>query len=286
MVSVYGYPPALISDVLDRLRPQTAGCIGANFILHFVDPDQVQECVAAAAASVRVVDFFYTDPDAALVEIVHRQGALACWQVGSKEEAAAAVAAGCDFIIAQGIEAGGHVRGQIGMLALLSEVLDTVDVPVLAAGGIGTGRAMAAALAAGADGVRIGTRLIAAEEAEAHPTYVKALIAARPQDTIYTEAFPGSWPINAPHRVLRSCLEAAEAFQGEVVGEGIDYLTGEQFPLKRFGTRAVTKSYTGTIEAMWLAAGESVGGVKKIASAADIMHDMTSEAEHLLRRWC
>ena len=214
----------LISDVLDRLRQQTAGCIGANFIMLFVNPDQAHECVAAAASKVRVVDFFYTDPDATLVEIVHDHGALACWQVGSKEEAEAAVAAGCDFVIAQGIEAGGHVRGHIGLLALLSEVLDTVDVPVLAAGGIGTGRAMAAALAAGADGVRVGTRFLAAEETEAHPAYVNALIEARPQDTVYTEAFGLAGRLNAPHRLLRSCLQAAEAFQGEAVGEGYGLL--------------------------------------------------------------
>ncbi len=286
MVSVYqGLSPARIADVLDRLRQQTAGCIGANFIMLFVDPDQAHECVAAAAAKVRVVDFFYTAPDIALVEIVHHHGAMACWQVGSKEEAEAAVAAGCDLIVAQGIEAGGHVRGQIGLLALLSEVLDTVDVPVLAAGGIGTGRAMAAALAAGADGVRVGTRFVAAEEAEAHPTYVNALIEARPQDTVYTEAFRVGWPINAPHRLLRSCLQNAEAFQGEVVGEGMDYYTGQRYSIGRFETDAVHKGYMGAIEAMSLWAGESVGGVKKIESAADIVHDMSGEAERLLRRW-
>jgi nitronate monooxygenase len=285
MVSLYGLAPALIAAVFDRLLRQTAGAIGANFIMHFVDPAQAQECVAAAAARARVVDFFYTDPDAALVELVHRHGALACWQVGSREEAAAAVAAGCDFIIAQGIEAGGHVRGCIGVLALLSDVLDTLAVPVLAAGGIGTGRAMAAALAAGADGVRVGTRFLAAEEAEGHPTYVNALIAARPQDTVYTEAFWRGWPINAPHRVLRSCLQAADTFQGEVVGEGRNYYTGQQYPIERFGTDAIHESYTGAIDAMSLWAGESVGGVTKIESAADIVRDLAGEAERLLRRW-
>jgi nitronate monooxygenase len=285
MVSVYGFTPTLIADVLDRLRQQTAGCIGANFIMLFVKPDQAHECVAAAASKVRVVDFFYTDPDATLVRIVHDHGALACWQIGSKEEAAAAVAAGCDFIIAQGIEAGGHVRGRTGLLSLLSEILDTVDVPVLAAGGIGTGRAMAAALAAGADGVRVGTRFLAAEETEAHPAYVNALIEARPQDTIYTEAFRVGWPINAPHRLLRSCLQAAEAFQGEAVGEGFDIYTGKRYAVGRFETDAVHKGYTGAIEAMSLWAGESVGGVKKIEPAADIVRDMSREAERLLRRW-
>src|SRR5207244_2196363 len=83
-----------------------------------------------AAARARVVEFFYDQPDAGLVEIVHRGGALACWQVGSGAEALAAAAAGCDLIVAQGTEAGGHVRGRIGLLPLLGEVLDGVDLPV------------------------------------------------------------------------------------------------------------------------------------------------------------
>lgn len=283
MVSVYGLPAAMIADVLDTLRRQTAGPIGANFVMRFVEPDQARECVAAAAGRARVVDFFYTDPDAALVEIVHRHGALACWQVGSEEEARAAVQAGCDFIIAQGIEAGGHVRGRIGLLALLSEVLDAVDVPVLAAGGIGTGRAMAAALAAGADGVRVGTRFVAAQESEVHPSYLSALIAAHPEDTIYTEAFSGGWP-DAPHRVLRSCLQAAEAFEGEIVGEG-EFYTGERFPVDRFHIGVPDKRYTGAIEAMSLWAGESVGGVTSVQPAATIVRELAGEAERLLRRW-
>lgn len=228
----------------------------------------------------------WADPDAALVEIVHRHGALACWQIGSHEEAVAAVAAGCDFLIAQGVEAGGHVRGRIGMLVLLNEVLSTVAVPVLAAGGIGSGRAMAAALAAGAEGVRVGTRFLAAEEAEAHPDSVQTLIAARPHDTVHTEAFGADWPITAPHRLLRSCLQAAEAFQGEVVGEGRNHYTGQRHPIVRFATDAIHKSYTGAIEAMSLWAGESVGGVQRIESAADIVSELAGEAERLLRRWC
>src|SRR2546426_755377 len=108
-------------------------------------------------------------PDAELVEIAHAGGALVSWQLGSAAEATAAERAGCDLIVAQGTEAGGHVRGKIGLLALLGEVLPSVKVPVVAAGGIGTGRAMAAALAAGASAVRVGTRFVAAEEAGTHP---------------------------------------------------------------------------------------------------------------------
>ena len=284
MVSVYGCPLDEIIRTLDKTRAKTSGAIGANFIMRFVDPTLAHESVAAAAARAKVVDFFYTDPDPALIEIVHTAGSLACWQIGSREEAIAAADAGCDFIIAQGIEAGGHVRGRISLMALLSEVLEAVNVPVLAAGGIGTGRAMAAALAAGADGVRVGTRFIAAEEAEAHPKYVQALIAAEAKDTVYTEVFTPNWP-NAPHRVLRSSVEAVQAFTGEFVGEGVDTDTGERYPIRRFQGGTIRRSTTGAIEAMPHWAGESVDGVKKLQPAAEIVNELAGDAEKLLRQW-
>ncbi len=283
MVSVYGAPPDQIANQLDEAKRLTRGVFGANFILYFVDPEQARECVAAAAERVRVVDFFYTEPDPRLVEVVHRHGALACWQVGSVAEARAAADAGCDFIIAQGIEAGGHVRGRIGLFPLLDAVLDAVGVPVLAAGGIGSGRAMAAALAAGAAGVRVGTRFVAAEEAAAHPAYVQALIAARPEETVYTEAFSTNWP-NAPHRVLRSCVAAAAACESEIVGERRRQ-SGAREPIRRFDCLAIDRNTTGTIAAMPHWAGESVGGVTRVQPAAAIVIELAGEAERLLRCW-
>ena len=125
--------------------------------------------MAAAAGRVRIVDFFWADPDPALVEVAHRGGALACWQVGSLDEALAAAEAGCDVVAVQGTEAGGHVRGHSELRPLLESVLGRVGVPVLAAGGIGDARAFAGALAAGADGVRAGTRFVAAAESGRAP---------------------------------------------------------------------------------------------------------------------
>jgi nitronate monooxygenase len=117
------------------VRPYPAGWDGA--------------CIAAATcrrgvSGERVVEFFVAYPYPEVIAIVHAGGALAASPVGSCEEALLAVEAGCDFTIAQGIEAGSHVRGTIGLLPLVGQVLDAMRVPVLAAGGIGTGRAMAA----------------------------------------------------------------------------------------------------------------------------------------------
>src|SRR2546422_865187 len=151
MVSGIGAaPPEYVAKILDELRRWTSGAFGANFIVDGVresgklDADFLK-VLEVAASRAPVVEFFYEQPDAELVEIAHAGGARVSWQLGSAAEAVAAERAGCDLIVAQGTEAGGHVRGKIGLLALLSEVLPSVKVPVVAAGGIGTGRAMAAA---------------------------------------------------------------------------------------------------------------------------------------------
>lgn len=286
LVAIAGADPQWIARTLDETRERagTGGAIGVNVLLPFARPGEIGECLRAAAAHARVVDFFWGDPDPALVEIVHAGGALASWQVGSVQEAVAAAQAGCDFIIVQGIEAGGHVRGRTGLLALLDQVLPAVDIPVLAAGGIGSGRAMAAALAAGAAGVRVGTRFAASVEAHAHPIYVQALIAAQPEDTVYTEAFGYGWE-HAPHRVLRASLAAAEAFEGEIVGHVIARNGGKRTEFHRFQPLSATDEVQGTVEAMPHWAGYSVGSVTRVQPAAEIVQELAGEAERLLRRW-
>jgi len=293
MVSGIGAaPPEYVAKVLDGLRRSTSGAFGANFIVagardetsSKIDAD-FAKVLEVAASRAPVVEFFYENPDPEFVDIAHAGGALVSWQVGSGPEAAAAERTGCDLIVAQGTEAGGHVRGKIGLLALLGEVLPTVKVPVVAAGGIGTGRAMAAALAAGASAVRVGTRFVASEEAGALPAYVDKLIAADAKDTILTEAFSTNWP-NAPHRVLRSCVEAVERFQGDVVGETAQPWAPEvRVPVRRGDSVVADRTTTGEIDAMPLWAGESVGGVKRLQPAGEIVRELADEAEALLRTW-
>ncbi len=272
-----GEARAALEPLLEEVVAGTRGPFGVNFLLPFLDP----EAVEVAASSARLVEFFYGDPDSDLVGRVHAAGALAAWQIGSVGEAHAAVEAGCDVVVAQGTEAGGHVRGELALFPLLEQVLGTVGVPVVAAGGIATGRTVAAALAAGADAVRVGTRFAVARESAAHPDYVEALLRAVGEDTVLTEAFGLDWP-GAPHRVLRSCLEAAEASDDAVVAvrdEG-----GLEVPIERWDSTPPSTNVRGRVGAMALYAGEGVAAVQRVQPAAEIVRELVDGAETLLAR--
>lgn len=275
MLGSAGMTADLLEQAMADVASRTSAPFGVNFLIPFLDPDALR----AAAARARLVEFFYGNPDPALIDIVHSAGALACWQVGSTTEAILAVEAGCDMIVVQGIEAGGHVRGQVGLFPLLARVLEVVRVPVVAAGGIARPRSVAAALAAGAAGVRVGTRFVAAAESGAHPAYVDALIGARAEDTVLTEAFSVMWP-NAPHRVLGSCIEAARAIDSESVGEIV--LWGSTHPVPRLSVPAPTRETTGEIGAMALYAGHSVDDVRSVQPAAAIVRELFEGVDELL----
>jgi nitronate monooxygenase len=246
---------------LDAVSVDTA--VGVNFLVPFLDRRALEE----ASARSPLVEFFWGAPDAGLVGIVHAGGARAGWQVGSVEEARAACDVGCDLVVAQGLEAGGHVRGTTGLLPLIDELRAGVDVPIVAAGGIGTGRAMAAALVAGADAVRVGTRFVAATESPAHPAYVDRLIKSTADDTVITTAFGEGWP-DAPHRVLKSAIAAGESL-------GAAQSWSPDWP---------STSYVGPAESRALYAGQSVAAVRSRQSAAEIVAELIEEAERALSR--
>ncbi len=232
--------------------PANVGPVGVNFLLPWgVDVAAIH----SAADRCRVVEFFYAWPTAEVLEAVHAAGALGAWQVGSVEEAIDAEQAGCDFVVAQGIEAGGHVRGELRLMELLPAVLAEVSVPVVAAGGIATPERVREVLTAGADAVRVGTRFVAATESDAHPDYVDRLIQARgPEDTVLTTQFADGWP-DAPHRVLCTALEAAQ----------------------RRGYRDVSppsREQAGPVGFMALYAGCGVGKVRAIEPAAKIVDEL------------
>lgn len=269
--------PASLERELSELARQARGSFGVNFLMPFLDVDSVN----VAAGKARIVEFFYGDPDPALVRKASAHGALVSWQVGSVEEARAAERAGCSFVVAQGIEAGGHIRGAQSILELLPAVLDAVRIPVVAAGGIGSARDLAAVLAFGAGAARLGTRLVAASESAAHPKYKDALVRAGADATCLTETFSVMWP-NAPHRVLRSSVAAVERTKRDPLGE--IRLGDSLIPVARRSVIAPTTDTTGEVEAMALYAGESVVDVHRIEPAAEIISALLRNAERLLRQ--
>src|SRR3989475_4309744 len=156
MVYAGSFDPNQMTEVFEDMRRRTSGVFGANFLIPeaFVsDLNEIHEQVETASKLVKVVEFFYRQPDPSLVDLVHKGGALASWQVGSNEEAVAAAEAGCDIIVAQGIEAGGDVWGKVSVLALLCQGLGSVNVPLVSAGGISSGRGFAPGFGAGGSGV-------------------------------------------------------------------------------------------------------------------------------------
>jgi NAD(P)H-dependent flavin oxidoreductase YrpB (nitropropane dioxygenase family) len=208
--------------------------------------------------------------------------------IGSAAEARRQVAAGVDVLVAQGWEAGGHVWGEVATLPLIPAVVDVAgSVPVIAAGGIGDGRGVAAALALGAQGVWLGTRFLASTESAAHRVYQDAVIAADEAGTAYTSLFDGGWV--APHRVLRNSTYAAweaagRPLRGRRPGEGEQVATNaDGSVVHRYDDAKPVAGIRGDVEALSLYAGQSAGLVHDIKPAAQIVSELAEEAERRLR---
>ena len=183
---------------------------------------------------------------------------------------------GADALIAEGTESGGHV-GEMTTMALVPQVVDTVNLPVIAAGGIADGRQMAAALALGACGVQVGTCLLVSEECPIHPNYKAALLKARDSDTIVTGRIGGT-----PVRVLKNRMSREYVRQEKA---GADKMELEKFTLGSL-RRAVFEGDTNTGSLM---AGQVCGMLHEIRPVADILAELDQGARQriaALRELC
>jgi len=257
------------------------------FVLHFPHRAGIQVCIDERVAA---LSFFWGDPSE-FVPAAHAAGIAVLHQVGSVEAAVRAQQAGVDVIIAQGVEAGGHVAGEVSTMVLLPRIVDAVPPAlVLAAGGIADARGLAAALCLGADGVMMGTRFLATPEANAHPVYKAGLVAASEEDTVCTILFGRGWP-HAPHRALRTRFvrewvdretETQDSRSDEpVIGHTV--IGGAEIPIQRFVSMPPNIHATGDIKLMSLLAGQSVGLVDEIRPAAEIHRETVNGAERLIR---
>jgi nitronate monooxygenase len=276
MVTLTWSTPA--GDVVRETAALTDRPFCGNLVLA---SDQHRRLDEALEAGLRIVSLFLGDP-AGYVEQVHDAGGIVLHTVGSAEEARQAVASGVDVIVAQGWEAGGHVGGQIATLPLVPAVVDAVDpVPVIAAGGIGDARGVAAVLALGAQAAWLGTRFLLAQEMPIHEQYRRRLINAAETDAQwYADLYDVGWP-DAPHRALRnSTAEMWEAAGrpplGSRPGEGdiAQFASGEA--IVRYEPAPPMVGTTGNIEALSMWAGQSVALARQTQPAADIVAELIS----------
>ena len=286
MLALARAPETVVREQIRETRRLTNRPFGVNLILAFPQDARLAACLEESAP---VVSLFWGDP-APFIGRAHAAGATVIHTAGSAADATAAVAAGVDIIVAQGWEAGGHVRGEVATLPLVCAVVSAVDpTPVVAAGGIADGASLAAVLAAGAAGAWIGTRFLAAEEAVIHPRYRERVFAAIETDTVHTSLFDIGWP-DAPHRVLRNAtLEAWEAAgrpasgarpgEGEVIAHRPDGA-----PMLRYQSATPGEGVSGDIDALSLWAGQGVAQVRRAQPAAEIMREIVAGAEAAIAR--
>jgi nitronate monooxygenase len=258
-----------------NVKASTRGPFGVNFVMGFPFDDSLS---LALTEKVPIASFFWGDASA-YVQQVKSAGAIAMQVVASVRDARTAERAGFDIVVAQGQEAGGHVRGEIGTMALIPQVVDAVSVPVIAAGGIADSRGVAAALALGAAGVWVGTPFLLAYEANIHPVYRELAKNASSEDTVCSSLFDIGWP-DAPQRTLRNSTIAMWEGEGRpgppsrpYLGETVAHRS-DRSPIPRYHFAAPTREMTGNIEAMALYAGQSIGLVHEDKSASAIVQEL------------
>lgn len=275
---------AAVREAIDETRTLTDGRFGANVVLDestgVLPPD---ECLGACLdAGVDVISLSFGGPTG-YVERIHDAGGMALVTVGSAEAAEHAVEAGADAVVAQGWEAGGHVQSEVATMALVPRVVNAVDVPVVAAGGIADGRSLAAALALGADGAWLGTRFVATRESGAHDRYRELVTGADESDTVYTDLFDGGWP-GQPHRVLENDTvaewrTAGEPGPGDRPGEGEAVAsTPDGESVERYDDLPPVEGLKGDVEALPVYAGQSAGGTGAVRPAGDVVRSLIDEA--------
>jgi NAD(P)H-dependent flavin oxidoreductase YrpB (nitropropane dioxygenase family) len=286
-------PPALLRDHVRRMKAATPAPFHVNCIAIFDCDAHVRVC---ADEGVPIVSWHWGHPSAASRRLL-REAGIAYWQqVGSADEAKRAVDDGAELVIAQGWEAGGHnLQGRAGApglptFVMLPTILDAVGehAMVLGAGGVSDGRGVAAALALGADGVWVGTRLVATPESDVHDEHKRRIVASRGEDSVLSSIFGPELPAFNPMRVQRNRVVAewndrlaevpVDPALRDVVG------TSGHVELRKFPLFLPTPETRGDWEEMPWLMGQGVGQIGDVRPAGEVVDAMMREACAILRR--
>jgi nitronate monooxygenase len=277
--------PTVAAQMVIDLRRETRYPFFVNFVLSF----QPSALTAALEAGAPMVSFSWGLPGP-LVKLVKSFGAKVLVQVGTEKGAQRALDEGCDAIICQGIEAGGHVQSSTPLRELLPQVVAiSAGAPVIAAGGLMDGPDIAEVLSLGADAAMLGTRFVASTECQAHADYKRALIAAERGDTCLTGCFDGGWPY-APSGVLRnSTLLSWETDGCPPVGKrpgenDVIATTKSGSIIRRYDCAAPTVDMEGDVLACCLYAGAGAYKIRDIRPAGSLLGDLWKSAQAELNR--
>ena len=286
LIPLWYLEPDVVRSNIRATSALTKRPFGVNLNLNWPQEDRLAVCLDEG---VKVISFFWGH-SRPLVERAKKAGATVLQTVASAEEAKQAVDEGADIVVAQGWEAGGHVRGTVATLPLVPAVVDKVaPKPVIAAGGIADGRGLAAVLALGASAAWIGTRFLLSDECPIHEHYRKRLIAANETDTLYTSVYDVGWP-DAPHRLLRNSTltnweNAGSPPPGNRPGEGdVVAHSPSAGDIVRYQIYTPEAGAVGDIDetAMW--AGQGVALLKRAQPAGDIVREIWRDASATLKR--
>ncbi|XP_031129590.1 uncharacterized protein LOC116031504 [Ipomoea triloba] len=278
--------PDHIRELIRKTRTLTDKPFGIGLVLAFPHEENLK---AILDEKVAVLQLYWGECTKELVLEAHKAGVKVVPQVGSYEEAKKVSDVGVDAIIVQGREAGGHVIGQDAVMTLVPRVVDLVHtrgIPVIAAGGIVDERGYVAALALGAQGVALGTRFVATEESNAHPTYKRKLVEL--DETEYTDIFGRArWP-GAPQRTLKTPFflnwRTLPSHENEANQPVIGHSTihAREREIRRFAGPVPNATATGDIESMAMYAGQGIGLIKEILPTGEVISRLVKGAQRLI----
>ncbi len=267
--------PDQMVEEMKQVRKMTAKPFGVDLLTAMPgDMRPLVEMVIEGGASVFVAGLGVPE---AVVELCHKNDVLVMSMCGKVSHAVRAVEAGCDIVVAQGTEAGGHT-GQVATFPLVPQIVDAVGdrVPVLAAGGIFDGRGLAAALMLGADGVWVGTRFIATPEARTTPGYKEALVGAREDATVISRAYSGK-----TMRVLKNkYTEWWESHTDELKPFPVQAMRAVQDGAFHLALGPDAKDVDPDKECY--PAGQGVGAIYEVIPAGELVRKFVQEAEEAI----
>ncbi|WP_426169039.1 NAD(P)H-dependent flavin oxidoreductase [Sandarakinorhabdus sp. DWP1-3-1] len=267
-----GVSPRGIAEQMARVRDLTDKPFGVDLLT--AQPESLTASVDVIIKGGAKAFIAGLGVPVAIVEQLKQAGVIVMCMAGNVRHAVKAAEAGCDVIIAQGTEAGGHT-GSVASVALWPQVVDAVDIPVVAAGGLFDGRGLAAALAFGCTGVWMGTRFIASVEAHAGQPYKDAIVAMSESDTVISKVFTG--------KTLRAIAnESTREFEGKEAKPFFAQVA-ESVELNRLGPIAGVVDNVDPAR-QCLAAGQGGGAIHDILPAGDIVRRIMAEAEAVLRQ--